>query len=31
MDIKEMGWDVMDRITLAQDIDQWQALVSNVT
>jgi hypothetical protein len=28
MDLKEMGWGDMDWINLAQDTDQWRALVS---
>jgi hypothetical protein len=31
MDIQEMGQEIMDWITLAQDTAQWQALVNNVT
>jgi hypothetical protein len=31
MDIKEIGWDSMDSINLAQDMDDWQALVSTET
>jgi hypothetical protein len=27
MDVKEMGWEVMDCIHLAQDRDWWHALV----
>jgi hypothetical protein len=27
IDIKEIGWVVMDWINLAQDRDQWSALV----
>jgi hypothetical protein len=27
---KEIGWDGMDWIDLAQDIDQWKALVNKV-
>jgi hypothetical protein len=30
MDLRETGWDVMDRIGLTQDRDQWRALVSMV-
>jgi hypothetical protein len=30
MDLREIGWDGMDRINLAQDRDQWRALVSTV-
>jgi hypothetical protein len=26
MDLREIGWDGMDWIDLAQDIDQWKAL-----
>jgi hypothetical protein len=28
MDPKDKGWDSVDRINLAQDRDQWQALVN---
>jgi hypothetical protein len=28
MDLRETGWEVGDWINLAQDGDQWQALVS---
>jgi hypothetical protein len=28
--LREIGWDGMDFIDLAQDRDQWRALVSNV-
>jgi hypothetical protein len=28
MDLREMGWGVMDWIDLAQDRDQWRALVT---
>jgi hypothetical protein len=27
IDLREIGWDVMDWIDLAQDRDQWRALV----
>jgi hypothetical protein len=30
MDIREIGWDDIDWIDLAQDWDQWRALVSTV-
>jgi hypothetical protein len=30
MDLREMGWDGMDWIDLAQDRDQWRALVLEV-
>jgi hypothetical protein len=30
MDLGEMGWDGRDRIDLAQDRDQWKALVNTV-
>jgi hypothetical protein len=30
MDIKEIGWQVVDWIHLAKDRDQWQALVNMV-
>jgi hypothetical protein len=29
-DLREVGWDGMDRIDLAQDRDQWRALVNTV-
>jgi hypothetical protein len=29
-DLKEIGWDGMDWIDLAQDKDQWRALVNTV-
>jgi hypothetical protein len=29
MDLREIGWDGMDWIHLAQDRDQWRALVNN--
>jgi hypothetical protein len=30
MDLREIGWDGMDWIDLAQDMDQGRALVSTV-
>jgi hypothetical protein len=30
MDLREIGWDDMDWIDLAQDSDQWRALVNTV-
>jgi hypothetical protein len=30
MDLREIGWDGMDWIDLAQDRDQWRALVNTV-
>jgi hypothetical protein len=30
MDLMEIGWDGMDWIDLAQDGDQWRALVNMV-
>jgi hypothetical protein len=30
MDLREIGWDGMDWIDLAQDRDQWRALVKAV-
>jgi hypothetical protein len=30
MDVKEIGWDGIDWIELAQDWDQWRALVNKV-
>jgi hypothetical protein len=29
-DLREIGWDIMDWIDLAQDRDQWRALVNTV-
>jgi hypothetical protein len=29
MDLREVGWDGMDWIDLAQDRDQWRALVEH--
>jgi hypothetical protein len=28
MDLREIGWDGMDLIDLAQDMDQWRALAN---
>jgi hypothetical protein len=30
MDLREIGWDCVDWIELAQDMDQWRALVNRV-
>jgi hypothetical protein len=30
MDLRETGWDGMDWMDLAQDRDQWRALVNTV-
>jgi hypothetical protein len=30
MDLREIGWDGMDWIELAQDRDQWRSLVNTV-
>jgi hypothetical protein len=30
IDVREIGWDIMNRIDLAQDRDQWKALVNTV-
>jgi hypothetical protein len=30
MDLREIGWDGLDWIDLAQDRDQWRALVNTV-
>jgi hypothetical protein len=30
MDVREIGWGAMDWIDLAQDRDQWRALVNTV-
>jgi hypothetical protein len=30
MDLRGRGWDGMDWIDLAQDMDQWRALVNTV-
>jgi hypothetical protein len=30
IDLRETGWDGMDGIDLAQDRDQWRALVNTV-
>jgi hypothetical protein len=31
MDLREIGWDGVDWIELAQDRDQWRTLVNTVT
>jgi hypothetical protein len=31
MDLREIGWDGMDWIDLAQDRDQWTVFVNTVT
>jgi hypothetical protein len=30
MDLREIGWDGMDWIDLAEDRDQWRAIVNTV-
>jgi hypothetical protein len=30
IDLREIGWDGVDWIDLAQDMDQWRALVNTV-
>jgi hypothetical protein len=30
MDLRETGWDVVNWIDMAQDMDQWRALVNMV-
>jgi hypothetical protein len=30
MDLREIGWDGVDWIDMAQDSDQWRALVNTV-
>jgi hypothetical protein len=30
MDLRAIGWDAMDWIDVAQDRDQWRALVNDV-
>jgi hypothetical protein len=30
MDLREIGWKCVDRIHLAQDSDQWRAIVNTV-
>jgi hypothetical protein len=30
MDVREIGWDGMDWLYLAQDRDQWRALLNTV-
>jgi hypothetical protein len=31
MDLREIGWDSVDYVDMAQDRDQWRALVNTVT
>jgi hypothetical protein len=31
IDLREIGWDGIDWIDVAQDRDQWRALVNTVT
>jgi len=31
LDLKETGWEGMNRINVAQDSDKWQAVVKVVT
>jgi hypothetical protein len=31
MDLREIGWDGMDWIGLAQDREQWRALMNTIT
>jgi hypothetical protein len=31
MDLKEIGWDGVDWMDMAQDRDQWRALVNTVS
>jgi hypothetical protein len=30
IDLREIGWDVVDCVDLAQDRDRWKALVNTV-
>jgi hypothetical protein len=30
MDLREIGWDVVDWMDMVQDRDQWRALVNTV-
>jgi hypothetical protein len=30
IDLRAIGWDIMDRINLTEDKDQWRALVTTV-
>jgi hypothetical protein len=30
MDLREMGWEVVDRINMAQDREEWRALMNMV-
>jgi hypothetical protein len=30
MDLRDIGWDVVDWMDIAQDRDQWRALVNTI-
>jgi hypothetical protein len=30
MDLKEMGWDYVEWVLLAEDMEQWRALLNTV-
>jgi hypothetical protein len=30
IDLREIGWDVVDWIDVAEDMDQWRAVVNTV-
>jgi hypothetical protein len=30
MDLRQIGWDVVDWMDIAQDRDQWRALVNTI-
>jgi hypothetical protein len=30
VDLKEVGWEGVDRVQLAQDMDQWRVLVNRI-